>query len=98
MINVDGNKNGSPTHQYIEWMYPEIYDTQNPSTITIGLSHVRAADDIRIKYDGNRDGWVVEQASIFEWDISNKECDPDWKEVAFIKAWGREQEQQKEQT
>ena len=51
---------------------------------------VRAADNIRISYDYDRDGWVVEQSSIFEWDADDEECDEDWQEVAFVKAWERE--------
>jgi hypothetical protein len=52
--------------------------------------HVRAADDIRIHYDFERDGYVIEQASTFTWSIDDEECDPDWQEVAFIQAWARE--------
>ena len=58
--------------------------------IEVDLSDVRAADSIRISYDFTRDGWKIEQASIFEWDGDDKVCDPDWQEVAFIKAWARE--------
>ena len=77
-------------HAVIEWMYPEINDRRrDQSTITIDLYHVRAADGIRIKYDGERDGWVIEQASIFEWDCDDEVMDSDWQEVAFVKAWAR---------
>jgi hypothetical protein len=58
--------------------------------IVLGLCDVRAADDIRISYDFDRDGWKIEQASIFEWDGDDPVCDPDWQEVAFVEAWGRE--------
>lgn len=68
--------------------YPDDY-------IIVSLEHVRAADDIRISYDFERDGWVIEQASVFEWseDLTmndDDECDPCWAEVAFVGAWGRE--------
>lgn len=56
--------------------------------ISVGLVDVRSADDIRISYDFNRDGWKIEQASVFEGDTDD--FDPDWQEVAFIKAWARE--------
>ena len=36
------------------------------------------------------DGWKIEQASTFSWSADEKVCDPDWQEVAFIQAWGRE--------
>lgn len=60
--------------------------------VEVGLVEVRAADSIRISYDFDRDGYKIEQASIFEWDGGDNECDPDWQEVAFVPAWGREQE------
>ena len=43
-----------------------------------------------IKYDFDRDGWQILQASKFSWDGDDEECDPDWQEVAFVKAWARE--------
>ena len=58
--------------------------------IQVGLMDVRAADDIRIEYDFDRDGWIIKQAQVFEWDANDKVCDPQWKEVSFIKAWGSE--------
>lgn len=51
---------------------------------------VRASDGIRISYDYDRDGYKIEQASIFQWEIDDEVCDPDWEEVAFIQAWARE--------
>jgi hypothetical protein len=59
-------------------------------TVQIGLSDVRAADDIQVSYDFKRDGWVIKQASTFEWDMDDEACDSDWQEVAFIQAWGRD--------
>ena len=93
MIDIEGKERYSdiPTHVIINWSYPEIYDLKNQSTLEIELSHTRAADGIRIKYDAIRDGWVIEQASIFSWDADDKtDCDMDWKEVAFVRAWERE--------
>lgn len=93
MIDIRGTEGDliTPTHEYIDWIYPEIYDRSKQSTIQIGLSHTRAADDIRIKYDSERDGWIIEQAVVFE-DVDVDIYDPDWKEVAFIKAWARKKE------
>ena len=74
---------------HVDLWYPRVED--NPvDKIQVGLIDVRAADDIRIGYDFDRDGWVVEQASTFEWEADDKVCDEDWQEVAFIEAWGRE--------
>jgi hypothetical protein len=89
-MEIYGNKNDQPTHEHIEWLYPEIYDRSKQSTITIDLYHTRSSDGIRIKYDSERDGWVIEQASVFEWECDDQEQKPDWQEVAFIKSWARE--------
>lgn len=82
MIEINGKENGKPINVNIDWMYPEIYE--NHSTLTIGMCHVRATDDIRIKYDSDRNGWIIEQAS------ETEDYDEDWQEVAFVESWGRE--------
>lgn len=71
----------------IELWYPRI---ENIDTIEIGLVDVRAADSIRIRYDFERDGYAILQASVFEWPVDDKVCDADWQEVAFIPAWQRD--------
>lgn len=71
----------------VELMYP---DRDTPHTVEVGLCDVRAADSIRIFYDFQRDGWVIQQAAIFEWTIEDPVCDSDWQEVAFVQAWARE--------
>jgi len=55
--------------------------------VVLNLVDVRAADPIRVSYDFERDGWKIEQSSVFEWDANDRECDPCWREVAFVKAW-----------
>ncbi len=75
---------------HIDLWYPDNKNTKI-NKIVIGLMDVRAADDIRISYGKKRDGWKIEQASVFQWDADDDICDPDWQEVAFIQAWGREQ-------
>lgn len=72
----------------INLWYPDAEDDTIRNFI-IGLVDVRAADDIRVSYDKKRDGWKIEQASTFSWDAADKVCDPDWQEVAFVKAWAR---------
>ena len=65
------------------------YPRYNPiQFIQIGLMDMRAADDIRITYDFARDGWSIQQASRFEWDV-DEPIDHDWQEVAFVEAWAR---------
>lgn len=67
-----------------------VYPRQNPlEEIEIDLEDIRAADSILVRYDFDRDGWVILQASKFEWDADDSICDPDWQEVAFIQAWAR---------
>lgn len=36
-----------------------IYPRDGLTRLTIGLEHVRAADNLIIEYDGDRDGWVI---------------------------------------
>ena len=74
---------------YIDLWYPDVPDTIIRKFV-IGLIDVRAADRIRVSYDKARDGWRIEQASKFAWDADDKICDPDWQEVAFVKAWARD--------
>lgn len=81
---VDG-----PTATRVELVYP--CRGPIPSYLYVGMSDMRAADDIRIHYDFTRDGWVIEQAGRFSWEEDDETCDPDFQEVAFIKAWGREE-------
>lgn len=78
---------------YITWSYPEIYEKEKLSVLEIALEHTRASDGIRIKYESGRDGWIIEQASTFEWDENDAVHDPGWKEVAFIQSWAREKKE-----
>lgn len=76
----------------IDLFYPRA--DGNPSYVEVDLVSVRAADGIRISYDYERDGWVIEQASRFAWAHEevgpDGEVDEDWQEVAFVQAWQRE--------
>lgn len=69
----------------VELFYPRVGGHVNK--LRIGLCDIRAADDILIAYDFKRDGWSIKQASIFQWDVDDEMCDPDWQEVAFVQAW-----------
>lgn len=75
----------------VDLAYPRA--ERNDSAIQIGLLDTRAADDIRICYDFDRDGWVISQER-----LKGKEDGgvvsldpPEWVEVAFIEAWALEQ-------
>ena len=78
---------GSEMH--IDLWYPDV-DGSEIKSLVVGLIDIRATDEIRISYDKQRDGWKIEQASTFIWECDDSECDPDWQEVAFVKAWARE--------
>ncbi len=56
--------------------------------VQVGLCCVRAADDILIGYDFDRDGWVVyQQKHTLPFEGEFCETLDGWHEVAFIKAW-----------
>jgi hypothetical protein len=76
----------------VEFWYPRNED-EPIKFIEVGLTEVRAADNIRISYDFDRDGWKIEQASTFSWLGNDPVCDQDWQEVAFVQAWGRQKKQ-----
>lgn len=71
----------------VELYYPRSED--RPNEIEVGLCDVRAADSILIRYDFERDGWSILQASAETIDDEGEEQDPDWQEVAFAPAWAR---------
>lgn len=73
--------------RHVDLWYPGV--NNNPRALQIALMHVRAADDIQVSYDFERNGWVIKQASVFSWDEDDDSSDEDWQEVAFIQAWGR---------
>ena len=74
--------------QFIEWNYPEIYDRKKQDWLVINLSHTRASDGIRLKYDSERAGWIIEQPSDPSWK-PGEELDCHWQEVAFVESWSR---------
>lgn len=74
--------------------YPEQREVKY---VSVGLMAVRAADNIRISYDFDRDGWKIEQASRFGWNCADAVCDPDWQEVAFVQAWARQETPEQEE-
>lgn len=63
----------------------------NPTHLQIGMMHVRATDGIRVSYDFERDGWVIEQGGVWSWSEDDpKPHDEDWQEVAFVRSWARD--------
>lgn len=76
-IEIKGSK-------FLDWVYPEIYD--NPDYLEISLIHTRASDGIRVKYESERDGFIIEQP------VWKDGLIVDWTEVYFAKSWKFEEE------
>lgn len=70
----------------VELMYPNA--GENPNEVEVGMCSVRSADSVVVCYDLDRDGWSILQASRFSF-APDGDQDPDWQEVAFIRAWQR---------
>jgi len=72
----------------VDLWYPRSED--NADTVQIDLMDVRAADGIQVKYDFDRDGWVILQDSGWQEESgASGYLGEDWHEVAFVPAWGR---------
>ena len=71
---------------HINLFYPTL---SNIKYFCIGLMDVRAADNIRVGYDYERDGWVIEQMPCVEHDGFTviETVDEPWQEVAFVGSW-----------
>ena len=72
-----------------EIVYQRTEDERNggrPCGVLVSLSDIRAADDLFIRYDFERDGWTVWQQRLIERDGYSESTDI-WVEVAFVEAW-----------
>lgn len=69
----------------VELEYPGVEG--NPDTVRIGLMDVRAADDLFIQYDFERDGWVILQESMTLGEAGEILEDRGLVEVGFAQAW-----------
>ncbi len=72
----------------VDLIYPRI---QPAKAVIVGLEDVRAADEILVRYDFDRDGWSISQPSVSQWAADDEVCDPQWKEVAFVRAWAQDE-------
>ena len=70
--------------QRVELLYPR---SRPVKYIEIDLIDIRASEGIRVSYDFDRDGWIIEQPTILEWDTDDEEMDCGYKEVAFVQSW-----------
>lgn len=75
----------------IDLMYPP-YENDKENTnakyIEINLSAVRATDGVRIHFNYERGGWVIEQPT-GNYDEQNLEI---WEESAFLESWAKDKE------
>ncbi len=71
----------------IEWMYPDIYGKKRQqSEITISLFHVRAANNLNIRFDSDRNGYVLYMDKTKDMD-GYCETIEEHCEVGFVPAW-----------
>lgn len=87
----------------VEITYPPRSDEGNPNDqvryVQVDQESVRASDGVRLFYDYERDGWVIQQASRFSWataEDANAPTAEDWQEVAFIESWARQETDEEE--
>jgi len=73
----------------VELWYPRVEG--NADRIVVGLMDVRAASDITVTYDFDRDGWVILQDECTDKN-GYLETVRENVEVAFIPAWRMEDE------
>ena len=67
---------------HVDFWYPRL--DGRPKHLQIGLMDVRSTDGIRISYDFNRDGWVIEQSDPIWEDRGDHMAHVDrWREVYF---------------
>jgi len=80
----------------VELLYPPVDGEPangHPRYVTVDMERTHSTDGLRIWYSVNRNGWVIEQAQVFEFDAKDPVCDPQWKEVSFIKSWACERKE-----
>jgi hypothetical protein len=82
---------GSGAISWVAGIYPE-----DRTVLRVGLFHTRAADDIEIEYDSERDGWVIYRTVTVGWTDPTPEKGyydsiEKRKELAFIPAWDDEE-------
>jgi hypothetical protein len=87
--NTDIHRDGDTLS--INLTYPPYTNADNEDGrvryVEIDQESVRASDGIRVSYDYERDGWKIEQATAFQWDVDDETCDPRYVETAFVPSW-----------
>lgn len=78
----------------VDLEYPDF--APNPNEVIVGLTHTRAADDVVVSFDFERNGWVIRMDRGYwtngdpydEWTTTEERA-----EVAFLPAWNDERDQ-----
>lgn len=73
----------------VEIWYPRT-DSSPCRAVRIGLMDVRAADSIQVRYNFDRDGWVILQERMVEIPGGGgmvSKAPEEWVEAAFVPAW-----------
>lgn len=70
----------------MDLFYPNV--DSSPKYLALGLCDVRASDGIRIHYDFDRDGWVIEQIKHTEGLMH----EGTWQEMGYFESWALKQE------
>jgi hypothetical protein len=86
MAEGEGRFEWDEKRRHLEFVYPNIYPDAPLDRVSIGLTHVRAANTITVEYDGERDGWVIRMDRTVERD-GCAETVAEACEVAFVPAW-----------
>lgn len=84
LVNVDRIE-ARPGVTAVDLWYPDAQG--EPTVVEIQLVHVRAARDIRVQYDFDRDGYVVSAPDTDGYDPYVDARDERYVEVAFVPAW-----------
>ena len=73
---------------WVTWSYPNLHGGSygEGDVLTICLEHVRAANNLRIRYDSERDGWSLLMDDI-DPDKDTDIRDAIVREVAFVPSW-----------
>ena len=74
---------------YVCLNYPS---RDNPQYVHLEICDVRANNGIRLWFDFERDGWVIERPTVFEWDCDDEVCDQGWQEVALVNDFYEDEE------
>ena len=73
---------------HVDIWYPECEG--RPKFLNVGLIDVRASDGVRLHYDFERDGFVVEQPKPIVERVEEDGCivcGEEWIEVGFFQSW-----------